>query len=822
LRLLKGLLLGGLLLWGLLALLVRAATPFISDYRDEIAALMSAELGAPVRIGALQARWYGFSPLLEAIDVRIGAAPAQLQITRIALQPTPAALAGAPPLRGMAITVDGLRVTVAREPDGRVHLLGLGPFADAADPGGADPVLPRALRLVNTKVTWVDRTRDMAPLVLDDVAASLEHSDGRFQIRARLEAGGGRALLAADIDGMPTGIGWGGESYLRVDNLDVAAALGAYLPAAYRLQQLRLDLESWGTWQQARPVRSQGRVSLRDLRLQGLRAFAGVLAVPALQADYTARRDEEALKLGLRELDIQFPGGRWPVGEIALALREPAPGAARVDLAASYLRLEDLDRALRVRLPSAELAAPLTGLAPRGEVRDLRLQLTHADGGTDWQLSAAFADLATNAWEQIPAIEGLRGRLLGRAGHVVLDLDGEDASLRFDRMFREPIALRRLQGRVDLQFDGGGWQARSDLLLADTPHIATRTRLYLDQRPGQSLFVDLQTDFRDGDVAFASLYYPVSKMSDHLVGWLDRSILSGRIVSGSALVYGPAEDYAFEKTMSGSFQAVFETEDVALDYKAGWPGIRDLDARVRLEGNHLDISSQSAAIYDSRVVDVHAHIAALGPDTAPLQVHGRLDGPLRNVLRVLQEDALAPRFGTIAAALDGDGHSELLLDFQVPLKRIGEYALDGELRFDGNRLRVPAYELDVEDVDGRLGFTLEGLSAEGIRARALGSPIAVDVAALGDGTTTPPLPGSSSSCPPRWRAAARATGSTSMCRRATLRPRARPCCGCAATWRAPRCACRRRSARRPARHARSNSRCRSTARLPMVAWNTAD
>ena len=71
-RIFKNLLVALVILWGLLALMVRSATPFIADYREELVVLLSGQLGVPLSVDRIGARWYGIASLLELRGLLIG------------------------------------------------------------------------------------------------------------------------------------------------------------------------------------------------------------------------------------------------------------------------------------------------------------------------------------------------------------------------------------------------------------------------------------------------------------------------------------------------------------------------------------------------------------------------------------------------------------------------------------------------------------------------------------------------------------------------------------------------------------------------------
>ncbi|MCG6966617.1 MAG: TIGR02099 family protein [Chromatiaceae bacterium] len=735
-RTLNKLLTGIVILWGLLAILVRAATPLIADYREQIAAAAAMQLGVPVTIGALHSRWYGLRPLLEFDDVTIGGADRPLRVDRVSVDLAAQDLLLGSLRDALRVTIDGMRLTLVREPSGQLHLDGVGPLASAhaADRAALALVLPKRVRLVNTRVVWVDRKTGTPPVPFDHVAASFRREGERLNLRASLHNVSGTVELAAKLNGFVTTTEWSGDTYLRIDNLDVARLFAPYLPAGYGVHGFGLDLQSWSHWQNAAPLRSQGRFQLRNLDLRPLTPGSVALQVAQAGARFTLWREAGGLRLGLKGLQFEMDGHQWPGGDLALALSPQADGGTRISAAADYLRIEDVVNILQVRMPWPALQEPLEHLAPHGEIRDLRLQADLSPDRFDWRGTARFIDLGSAPFGRFPGIDKVSGELHGQQDHLLVRLNSRDAALRFATLFRDPLELQRLRGRVDVVKSDTGWQVHSEELLAVSPHITTRTRLDFSYVPGQSPFLDLQTDFRDGDAAFAKRYYPTGIMNAGLVAWLDRAIQSGRVTQGAALVRGPLSDFPFENSRDGTFQVVFDTSELSLDYLEGWPPIEGLGAHVRFHGNQLEIDAHAGRILDSQLVETSAHIDSLRPGSG-IDIRGRVVGPLNDNLRVLGEPALRERFGRFAETLRGEGRSELTLDFSLPLAGHGTQSLNGALRLADATLSLPAWDFDMADIKGQLNFTLDGLSAEGITARALGAPLVLDVQPLASGAT---------------------------------------------------------------------------------------
>lgn len=336
--------------WGLMALLVRSATPFINDYRPTLEQSLSTQLNTPVAIGSMTARWYGLRPLIELNTVRVGEGEQQLTIDQASIDIDPAGLLGifgkdlrAGLLQASRLTVEGLALTLIREPDGRLHLEGIGALGSLPEAQAAN-VLPRSLQLVDTRLVWLDRKTKAAPLIVPDVAIGLRRDNQRLELRARLETPAGSVDAAANLDGFLGTTAWSGESYLHVTDLDVAQVLAGYLPRYYGLQSLAINVTSWTRWKDARPVHSQGEFSLRKLRLAPTAAVARPLDIMAASAEFSIDRHDQQVLLGLKNLRVA--GDRnwtakislWPINTTApvsrsicdpITCRFPICGASR-------------------------------------------------------------------------------------------------------------------------------------------------------------------------------------------------------------------------------------------------------------------------------------------------------------------------------------------------------------------------------------------------------------------------------------------------------------------------------------------------------------
>jgi uncharacterized protein involved in outer membrane biogenesis len=97
--------------------------PDVERYRDRIVLALSATIGQPVRIGGIEARWFGLNPYIRLRDVRIydHAGREALGLPSIENR-----LAWSSLLRGEikvhSLAIDGLRVQVRRDAGGALYV----------------------------------------------------------------------------------------------------------------------------------------------------------------------------------------------------------------------------------------------------------------------------------------------------------------------------------------------------------------------------------------------------------------------------------------------------------------------------------------------------------------------------------------------------------------------------------------------------------------------------------------------------------------------------------------------------------------------------
>ncbi len=724
-------LIGIILVWGALALVARLATPLLEFAHQPLEQWLSGKAAQPVTFARMQASWWGIGPRLKLQDVRVGSGAGALRLHEVELDLSHLSLLRGRLLEALRLTLDGLRLKLVREADGRLHIEGF----PARQQGGATMPLPRHLRLRNVRLEWLDRQHGGLPLVIDPLDLDLVRHENRLRLRGRLESPLGKARFGADIDGFLTTEDWHGSSYLKLDGLDLATLLRGYLPEPYHLASGHLDVELWQDWEKARERSSRGRLQLTDLQVDAGNSERP-LQLASLQGNIDYRRQQDqAWQVLVSNGQLQLAPGD-AAAPLEIAVRRSEEGEqARLDLGVSHLPLVLLHRLIVQRWPKLPalppvLAEGLAGLQPRGELRAVRLRWSPGTPDHAWALGARLHRIQISPWKGVPGVNGLSGRLVVHPSQADLQLTGHELQLDYRQLFRQTQAIEHLAGELHWlarTADARDWILTMPHLQLKTPETGARLWMQLTQAEQRPLRLDLRAHLDEGPASAVPRYLPTAIMNDHLVQWLDHSLKSGRLLGADLLISGPLADFPFHRTRNGSFETLAQVDGVTVDYQNGWPPIEAVDAKLVFRQNNLQIDLLGGHVFQTRVREGQVRLASLAP-VSPLEVKGQLEGPLQDELRLLRSPALKARFGAIADRMQASGPARLDLDLRIPLADGHPgYRLDARLGLRGNRLRLPDWDLQIDKLRGTLQASLDTVRAQGVEGVAFGQPLTLDV-----------------------------------------------------------------------------------------------
>jgi uncharacterized protein (TIGR02099 family) len=755
---------------------LRFALPHTDADNVWLAGVLGERLGYRVRLGSAALHLAGIQPRLSVRDIllsdpRSGDDVLALDALVVEIDLVASLRAGLPQITEM--TLVGSRLAARIDPEGRLRVDGL-ELLRGRDPRGLEFLLTRArvdlvldeilirderpvtvwngLRLTNLRLRLVnkgDRHTLTSSAALHPLVPSVTPADrGRSAVSG--DAARDRVRVIADLFGPASDpLAWQGRIYTAIDAGDLDEILGGNGVTAVSARTERAALESWSRILAGRLEQTLIRVDLDDLRLgprDPTSTSTEPLRVERLSALLRATSHPEGWHLQIGDL----------VGRIAYKGSGRAGGAEipRLDL---DLLLDSERRPHRLRLSGdrLDLAAAASVLAespwalpdpvfrlieakPRGRVEDLAVRAEWDPGQPmRWFVAADGHDLGWDRAGSIPGVDGLAARLRADrlGGHAHIASGG--LALDVAPLFSEPLQLDRLAARLDWRIEeNGALSLAARNLTLENADLAGRARFALEIPPdGTSPELDLRASFHDGDGSRVRTYLPVGIMHPHLVSWLERAVVGGRVPQADLVFRGPLAAYPF-RGHEGRFELLLELEDGVLDYLAGWPEIREADGRLRFLDQSLVVELDRGRILDSRINHASGEIEELW-GAQRMAIVGETEGPFSDGLRVLAETPLAKTLGPLAGVLEVSGESRLRLEIDLPFTKRRPLEILGRLSWpEPASLAVRNTPVLLSRLGGEVAFTEKSVSAQAIEAELWGRPLALSIETLNPGDPT--------------------------------------------------------------------------------------
>lgn len=724
----------------------RLLLPYADRYSPEISTRVGDVLGQPILIQSLNAEWHGLGPSLVLEDVDVLDADTSepvLAADKVRLRfNVLASLFHWRPVFSR-ITLVGVELMVTRDETGRISVVGLMPDQEPVNDVGpfADWLFSQGrVSLEDSDIIWRDLHGQGRMLKFTRINVTLRNQDQHHRLEGsvQLPVGAGRALrFIADTEGDPLAPeGNRTRAYVLGEKVDLAELFGPQWLGAVGAAVGKADFSLWTEWRGYRLHSLQGEVNAQNVRLaaempvaEGPPAPAAreTMAIQRLAGHFRWNREAAGWHFDGDDILLVRDGKPWRPARLALDYgQDGETPSLRADM--SFLRVEDVARVLALfNVGGAPLQDALRALAPRGEIYDAQLQWRGGEA-VQYRAYAKFADFAVNAWRAVPAAQSMIGQLWLDEGGGQVALRSARGELNYPALFRGPLPVKTLSGRVAWRLNADGWRVTGRDLVAGNDDIRGRATLDVAGSGSQpSPFMSLVVEFEDGDASQVARYLPVGVMSASSVDWLDEAIVGARIVSGGALFHGVLADFPFDAG-DGRFEVGFHINDGELNYAPGWPRIEGIAGDVLFQGRALEVVATGGRIFHSALQDVAVAIPDMTAKPMLLSIHGEVQGPTQDKLDYLvASPPLNQRIGQHLAMLNAGGNSLLHLDLRLPLGSDDETEVRGSVELTDNTLDVPPLGTVLSQLNGTLRFSQDGLEAEAIQTALLGQPSSINI-----------------------------------------------------------------------------------------------
>ncbi len=742
-RLLRGLawasVLGYFAFAALILTLRYAILPSIGQYQGDIEAAATRAVGQKVRIGHLGASWDGLNPHLTLTEVAVTDSQGRQsfafsQVDTVLSWDT---LWRFKPILSL-LEVRGPILNIRRDTAGKIRIAGIDAEGET-DPAIADWILAqKRIRIRDAMVVWEDAFRGAPPLILEDLQFGLDnrgrrHSFGfsaappseladRLDIRGEFKGDlplDGNQIMARLND-------LTGKLYVELNYADLAG-WKPWLDYPLDLPSGRGALRFWGDWDEGE-WQATADLALENIRVR-LAESLPELALNGMRGRVTGRyRDGQWLVEGRRVELSSAEGIRLTPTDIHADWRwdekaQRLAGSANANL----VDLDALNR-LAAYLPLSEGARDLLQRhAPQGRIADLRATWEAEAGRLKrYGLQARFDGLGLLADGGIPGVEGLSGQVEASEKGGSLLLDAKKAVLDLPTVFPESkVGFDELRAKAGWKLNDGQAEVkleRLDFASPDAAGSARGTYVYTGDGPGR---IDLTANLSRADGTAVWRYMP-KVVNDDTRNWLKRGIVQGKASDAKLTLKGDLRDFPFRDKRKGEFLITAKAQGVKVDFAPGWPAIDGVEADMRF-GVGMRVDAKRGRILGTEVGPVVVQIPDFDSGEEMLLVRGDVTGPTSEFLRFIDQSPVAAKIDNFTEDIRAVGNGKLDLKLEMPLRHVLDTKVAGDYQFTNNQVNVVPGLPPLTQVNGRLQFTENGVTARDITAHVLGGPMKLSV-----------------------------------------------------------------------------------------------
>jgi len=762
-----------------------AILPNIEYYKGDIEKQASRALGNQVAITRIYASWRGLRPNLFLGDVILRDAQGRQVLSLPSVSATLSwwsVLAASPRFDSLEVIRPDL--DIRRDAGGKVTVAGIALDNKAGKGGGADWLLSqREVVIREGKLRWTDELRGAPELALENVNLQLLNvwNHHRFGLRATPPASlSGPLDVRADFRhprfaARTSDVAqWSGELYADVGNTDLAG-WKAYVDYPFEVSRGWGSVRAWLSLDRAKLSGFSADLALvdvsarlgRDLPPLALARVSGRLSASetfpdgANQGQPVFGANGHAVALDNFSLTTT-DGLTLAPTSIAEAYAPAANGQPeKFHLSARQLDLETLAK-LATQLPlNAAQRQMLADFAPRGSlsgfsanwsgrypaISSYRIKGRLTGLGMQAQPARLAqprrgAEPATAAVPAIPGFTNLSGSIDATDVGGTLTLDARDTVLLLPAWFAEPA----------MPFDQLAMQARwsftpKDHLLVELDSLnlvqgalkaslSGRHQMPLVAAAGKSPGVaDLSGTISGFDAKTLGRYLPL-QTPPGLHDWLVGAIEDGTLHDGTLRLRGDLAHFPFRGDKpQGEFRIAGRIENGRLNYTPShyaadgkaplWPQAEQINGHLLFDRSRMEITADTASTLGVPLSKVKAVVADLGSPDRTLEIDGNAAGAIQDFLRYVDASPVAGWIGHFTEPTRASGNTKLALHLQLPLTHIHDAKVQGSLQLLRNDVVLFPELPPLLGAVGKLDFTEQGLTLNGVGASVLGGPLAL-------------------------------------------------------------------------------------------------
>lgn len=366
----------------------------------------------------------------------------------------------------------------------------------------------------------------------------------------------------------------------------------------------------------------------------------------------------------------------------------------------------------------------LTKIRPEALLKNVYSQIKHIPG-EPLQLAVAMdlEAVQTQAFNAIPFLDGLQGKLLVFESGGLLKVDAESFRVAFPSLVDPVLPVDKARFDLLFAFEPDAFFIRTDNINVASPYGSLSGGFVVHNPQSVHLrTLSMQLAFGNTNLDTFLKLLPKQLPAD-FKDWLRDAVLDGQLMRGGAIYHSHLLPY--EPFDLSSLGLILDVQSVGFDYDPAWPQINQSQGRVYVTETDTQIFLAAAQMFGLKLNNIDVFVPVTSGAAQPIRIFGRTAGQLSQMVdfirRTPARDFVDPN--VLAWRITGEGEFDIDLDLVVNISAESSSSADSADKvvviLDGNitqaRLDIKELDLTFANSQGHLKIDSEnGVFSEGI------------------------------------------------------------------------------------------------------------
>jgi uncharacterized protein (TIGR02099 family) len=443
-----------------------------------------------------------------------------------------------------------------------------------------------------------------------------------------------------------------------------------------------------------------------DLRESTLSESPRLLQLDHLNTRFRWNFHERKIwRIDLSDLTIEQDGKEWETNR--MSIERNIPGNLGMWISSDFIDIE-----FPLQLTQRVMSSYNTKW-PRLMPRQVRGQLNSFDMVLDsrWKLFQVSGQMDTiDAWEwdRYPDVAGISGSLNLLAGEGEFEFGGQGVRLDWPKNFRRQAVVDIPLCHMEILWGKpGAWRIDARQCVIENEHFSLSGRSRFAGNEGKPE-MDINMLISRANLAELDDFWPQSLMSQTVIDWMRKGIISGQATDGRFMMRGDMDDWPF-RGHEGSLLASAKIDDAELDYVDDWPNAREIGMTLEFRDTTMNASGRMGNIAGVTVQQVSAHIDDFKQPV--LELDYRASTPMPDLITFIESTPLLENVDLDLDQFEFSQTAETSGRLITPLRSgLGELSIDGRLLLNGNQFRELNSGIELNDLNGEISYDREGMN----------------------------------------------------------------------------------------------------------------